>query len=183
MNDTINPYQSPVAGTAEVEALEPYEPKIFSFSGRIGRLRYFAYSGIYSLIFYFFLFALMMALGGFAGSGMEGAGVGMMGGMGVLYIAFIVGVVALIRRRLHDLGKTAWMGLIMLVPLLNLFFALYLLFARGDEDANDYGARPIKNHGGLWVIAFAPLFLVGVLAAIALPAYQDYVQRAAQMSE
>lgn len=179
MNDTINPYQSPVAGTADVESLEPYEPAVFSFNGRIGRLRYFAYSSIYTVVFYIAILVVVLAFGGFAGSGSEGPGAAMIGAMVLLYIALFVGVAALIRRRLHDLGKTAWMGLLIIVPLVNFFFALYLLFAKGDEGANDYGARPIKNHGGLWVIAFAPILFVGILAAAAIPAYQDYVNRAA----
>lgn len=181
MNDTVNPYQSPAAGTAEIGAQDVYEPKIFAMSGRIGRLRYFAYSNIYALIFYFFLFVIMLALGGFAGGGAEEAGVAMMVSLGVLYIAFLVGVVVLMRRRLHDLGKTSWVGLLMLVPLVNLFFALYLLFAKGESGVNDYGSQPIKNHGGLWFFALVPFFfaVVGILAAVAIPAYQEYVERAA----
>lgn len=47
-------------------------------------------------------------------------------------------------RRLHDLDKTGWLALLVLVPVVNAFFVLYLFFAPGTVGANDYGADPIE---------------------------------------
>lgn len=47
-------------------------------------------------------------------------------------------------NRLHDLNKSGWLGLLGLIPLVNVFFGIYLLFGRGTNGANDYGAPPEK---------------------------------------
>lgn len=49
---------------------------------------------------------------------------------------------ALAAKRYHDVGKSAWFSLLLLVPLVGLIAFLYLLFARGDERDNQYGPRP-----------------------------------------
>jgi uncharacterized membrane protein YhaH (DUF805 family) len=56
-----------------------------------------------------------------------------------------VGVAAFpIVKRLHDLNKSGWLWLFGLVPILNVFFGIYLLFGKGTEGANDYGNPPEK---------------------------------------
>ena len=47
-------------------------------------------------------------------------------------------------KRLHDLNKSGWLWLLALIPLVNLFFGIYLLFGKGTEGANDYGDPPEK---------------------------------------
>ena len=47
-----NVYETPAASLVGDIAEEPYQPKIFSFSGRIGRLRYLGYCFIASLLGY-----------------------------------------------------------------------------------------------------------------------------------
>jgi hypothetical protein len=92
----------------------------------------------------------------------------------LIYFSFIFTI-----RRLHDRNHTGWLSLLMLVPLVNLFLILYLFFARGDEGINNYGlpratATWEKVLGWLYIL-IVPL---GILTAIAVPAYQDYVQKA-----
>lgn len=48
-------------------------------------------------------------------------------------------------RRLHDLDKSGWWMLLLCVPLVNLFFALYLLFFKGTEGPNEYGEDPLRQ--------------------------------------
>lgn len=48
-------------------------------------------------------------------------------------------------RRLHDLDKTGWLSLLMLVPVLNALLGLYLLFASGTVGHNQYGADPLEG--------------------------------------
>lgn len=50
-------------------------------------------------------------------------------------------------RRLHDLNKTGWLCLIMLIPVINTLFGIYLLFAPGTVGYNDYGADPVEGVG------------------------------------
>jgi len=65
-----------------------------------------------------------------------------------LFILIVVGIlVPLITtsfpvRRLHDLGKSGWYVLLLIIPLVNFFFQLYLLFAKGEAGDNTYGHAP-----------------------------------------
>ena len=42
-------------------------------------------------------------------------------------------------KRLHDLGRSGWYALVVLIPFFNLLFILYLGFAPGNTGANKYG--------------------------------------------
>lgn len=46
-------------------------------------------------------------------------------------------------RRLHDLDKSGWFILIMLVPIINLLFIVYLLVAKGTTEPNRFGNDPL----------------------------------------
>ena len=50
-------------------------------------------------------------------------------------------------RRLHDLGKSGWWQLLSLIPFVNLAFALYLLFFKGEEGENRFGPDPLAENG------------------------------------
>ncbi len=93
-----------------------------------------------------------------------------------MLIAYII----MCRRRLHDLGTTPWLMLLSIVPVINLYFFFMMIFKRGDEFANEYGPKPEPNDRAAYLLAwlFPGIFLVGILAAIALPAYKDYSDRA-----
>ena len=60
------------------------------------------------------------------------------------------------------------------------FFALYLLFAPGNADANEYGPPPGPNSIGVKLLAWIPalFFIIGIVAAIAIPAYSGYSAKA-----
>ena len=49
----------------------------------------------------------------------------------------------LLIRRLHDLNRSGWWALIMLIPLVNLLFAVYVIFFKGTEGPNKYGPDPL----------------------------------------
>jgi len=49
----------------------------------------------------------------------------------VSYVAIIAGI-----RRLHDLNKSGWHLLLLLVPFVNFIFLLYLLLAPGEKQGN-----------------------------------------------
>ena len=93
------------------------------------------------------------------------------------YIAIVVAQVLLTIQRSHDMNVTGWLCLISLVPLAALVFWL----VPGTRGENNYGKPPPPNTTGAVVLAcILPLVMVvGILAAIAIPAYQEYVQRAA----
>lgn len=63
----------------------------------------------------------------------------------IMGIALIVASVSLIIKRLHDLDKGGLWVLIMLIPIVDFFFGLYLLFAKGTDGYNQYGADPLQT--------------------------------------
>jgi uncharacterized membrane protein YhaH (DUF805 family) len=163
---------------------ETYTPKFFALDGRIGRVRYLAYS-IGAGLLMMPVMILLVGMSAFTGALTDSAGGGGLFGALIAYgLSFAVTVI-LARRRLHDLGKTAWLGLLLFVPFVNFIVALWMLFAAGDAQANEYGPPPGPNTKGVIILAWIlpVIFVVGILAAISIPAYQDYVNkaRAAQM--
>jgi uncharacterized membrane protein YhaH (DUF805 family) len=160
----VNPYAKPNAAVAEA-AEEYQEVKVFSASGRIGRVRYIAYGmGIY------FLFALV-------GAGLS-AVLGSFG-MVIAWLAIMVVGFMLTIQRCHDFNTTGWLSLLVLVPLVNLIF----WFIPGTDGSNDYGAKTPPNGTGVIIAALIIpiLFVVGIVAAVALPAFQQYQAKAKQM--
>lgn len=47
-------------------------------------------------------------------------------------------------KRLHDLGQSGWWTLVSFIPVANVAIGIYLLFAPGQDQSNDYGP-PIKK--------------------------------------
>jgi len=47
-----------------------------------------------------------------------------------------------VAKRCHELGKSGFMGLLLLIPLANLFVGIYLAFFQGDLNDNEYGPSP-----------------------------------------
>lgn len=151
------------AAGADADAAPAYSP--WSASSRIGRARLLAYSlaSQVALLSVAFLLALLGPGGGFLA-------------FVVLFAAGIVNIVLLVRRS-HDLDLSGWWTILaILVP----FAGLYWLLRAGTQGPNRYGDAPPPNTAGVLALAWIlpVVFVVGVLAAIALPAYQDYTVKA-----
>jgi Tfp pilus assembly major pilin PilA/uncharacterized membrane protein YhaH (DUF805 family) len=170
-----NPYAAPQTNLAGSGSdVEEYgEIKILSASGRLGRVRYIGYSAGMSVL-------VMLVTGILAGLGalVDQSLVLIVVGLG--YVAMLVVQFLLTIQRSHDMNVTGWLSLVWLIPLGVLVFWL----VPGTQGENDYGKPPPPNTAGVIVLAcILPLVgIVGVLAAIAIPAYQDYTIRA-QVSE
>jgi uncharacterized membrane protein YhaH (DUF805 family) len=52
---------------------------------------------------------------------------------------------ALAAKRLHDLGKSGWLCLVLFIPLFGLIAVIFMLVARGDDYHNQYG--PARSSG------------------------------------
>jgi uncharacterized membrane protein YhaH (DUF805 family) len=169
-----NPYSAPDAALDTGQDVL-YQPKIFSFSGRIGRMRYLAYGIGLNIL----LMAAMIPLGG-ATAAMGGeAGMSMIG-MVVIAIFYLVTVVISVmfaKRRLNDLNRSGWWFLLFLVPIVNLLMVIYLIFFPGSDSANNFGSPPTGNSIGVLILGWMmPLvFILGIVAAVAIPAYQNYI--------
>ena len=172
MEQPGNPYQAPRVGVADPR--QEYAPmRIFSVSGRLGRLRYLAYSmGVPFLILVPLL--IVAAVLGAIMPPLVIVGI-ILGGIG--YVAVIVLQFIFTIRRCHDFDTSGWLSLLLLVPLAPFVF----WFIPGTTGANRYGNPPPPNSGGVIAVVLLPLIvipIIGILAAIAIPQYQEYTVRA-----
>jgi uncharacterized membrane protein YhaH (DUF805 family) len=172
MSEAMNPYAAPKAAVADVfhheGGVQPV--KLFSAKGRVGRLRYLAYN----LGSYILMVAAAAVLGFIAAALGFPKVAGVLGMLAV--IPYFIFFVLLTIQRSHDMGWTGWTVILALIP----FVGLIWLFNPGTQGGNRFGAPPPPNTtmvkiGGL---AFPIIMVVGIIAAIALPAYQGYTQRA-----
>jgi uncharacterized membrane protein YhaH (DUF805 family) len=171
MNEpTMNQYAPPQAHVADAPPSGGVaEMKLFSAKGRIGRLRYLAYGSGASMLFYVVLSTLPFALLGM--------------GTALLYVLLVAPLAALLWfsvisgiKRCHDMNISGWWSLTLIVPVI----VLAWMFVPGDRGENRFGPPPPPNTLGVRLLGLLMpvVFLVGILAAIALPAYQHYTDRA-----
>lgn len=171
MNDP-NPYIAPDAPLDNGQD-ELYQPKIFSFNGRIGRLRYLAYALGTSILLMLLMMPIMgttMLAGGLAG------GEAGMGGMAILAtllfgVAFFVLAVMFGKRRLNDLNRSGWWYLLALVPIVSFIMAIYMIFFPGAQETNNFGSAPVANTLGVQILAWSMpvLCVLGIVAAMIIP--------------
>jgi uncharacterized membrane protein YhaH (DUF805 family) len=163
-----NRYAAPRAAVSDIEGTQEYqEIRMWSASGRLGRLRYLAYATGAYLVAVAIAAALAAVLGESLGAILAV----------LVYIATLVFSVLVSIKRSHDMDWSGWMVLLTLIP----FVGLIWLFKRGSDGTNSYGAPPPPNTTGVKILGLVLpiLFVVGILAAIAIPAYAEYTRRAA----
>lgn len=170
------PYSPPRAPVRDKQ-VDYAEVKIFSARGRIGRVRYLAYSFGFMMLGFIILSILVGIATAAAGPAMAMT-VYFSGLVMLMVVSVFFGI-----QRLHDLDKSGWFYLIMLIPLVGIFFSFYLIFTSGTKGINRYGNPPPPNSGGVVLVAWlVPVFimLLGIIAAIAIPQYQKYMEKAKQ---
>lgn len=148
--------------------------------GRFGRLSMIGWYGFLNIISFFALIALSLAVGIFNINTMalNEQFVGIFTGVsGLAYLAIMILYIyfycVFVVRRLHDLNKAGWLLLLLFIPVINLFFILYLLLASGTPTVNQYGApRP----AAVWEKILAWLMiLISVLSLLATGSITSYM--------
>lgn len=116
--------------------------EIYTTDGRLNRLRYFKYYIILVIVSTVIAFVV-----GFIGGLVTGNADSILVTVptGLVSLVTAVGGFMLGIRRLHDLNKSGWFMLLMLVPVVNLAFLLYLWFMPGTVGYNRFGADPLQN--------------------------------------
>ena len=83
------------------------------------------------------------------------------------YIVVMLPGMAVFIRRLHDVGKSGWMMLVSLIPIVGLIWLLVLMLTEGQQGENEYGPDPktspetfsepkrLKSAGITLIVAFA----------------------------
>ena len=105
------------------------------FDGRARRTEYWMFV-LFNMIFS----VVAVVLDNVLGIAMEGIGYGPLYGLYVL--AMIIPSLAVAVRRLHDTGKSGWMLLIALIPLIGSIWLFVLYVTDGNPGENKYGSNP-----------------------------------------
>lgn len=180
---TANPYQTPGAQLEGSGGNGYINLSVFSPMGRLGRIRYLAYSFGVSLAFMAIIMLILVLTGGLAAFTGGESGASPFSALGLLLLVpayigmFVISIFILIKRS-HDIGWSGWACLLAFVPLANLIF----IFMPGTKGDNDYGAQTPPNGTGLVIVGVGlPIlaFVGGIVAAISIPAYVAYQQKAA----
>ena len=106
-----------------------------NFNGRARRKEYWMFT-IFNIIFG----GIAMTLDSVFGIAIEGVGYGPLYGVYVL-VLFIPGLAVAVRR-LHDIGKSGWMILIALIPVIGAIWILVLMLTDSKLGKNQYGENP-----------------------------------------
>lgn len=105
-----------------------------NFTGRARRSEYWFFV-LFSAIISFILQLIDYAL----------FGIESIGWISLLYgLAVFIPGLAVSVRRLHDVGKSGWYYLLILLPIIGWIWLLILFFTEGDSGPNEYGPDP-KN--------------------------------------
>ena len=161
---TAEIYSAPAARVADPASSGYSRINIWSPKGRLGRVRYIAYSVGFGVLF-------NMVGTAFAALGGETLGLAM------FFVTLAAGVcihALLSVQRAHDFNTTGWLAIVAFIPLFNLLF----WFVPGTNTENRFGNQTPPNRWWVIIAAFiVPIVMVvGILAAIAIPTYQNYVQ-------
>ncbi|WP_295476229.1 DUF805 domain-containing protein [uncultured Pseudomonas sp.] len=158
--EPFSPYAPPKA-EVEVESPQGYgQLKVFSLSGRIGRLRYLAWS----------LALISILLGAMiVGSVFMPLSEGL-ASMGMIAISLVVVAATLPIgvQRLHDMGWSGWLLLLNLVPFVGSLFPLVMMFMPGTRGPNRYGPPPPPNSRAVKILAGVWLVLVVIMTLLVI---------------
>ncbi|HEY0064620.1 MAG TPA: DUF805 domain-containing protein, partial [Telluria sp.] len=146
-----------------------YKPTWLTHAGRIGRLRYLAYS-FAAIAAALLLSTCLHALATSASVRLEMVSPVV---WGVLLLVIGVGFA---RRRLHDLGRSGWWSLLQFIPFAGLLVVLWLLCAPGQPGVNRFGPAPEKNSRaivGAAGVALCTVLSLLILYLVVLPMYRE----------
>lgn len=74
-------------------------------------------------------------------------GFGHTGVLGLIFnLAVLLPSLAVGARRLHDLGKSGWWQLLLLIPLIGALVLIYWYIQEGEDRPNDYGPPTLVTH-------------------------------------
>src|SRR5262245_59680634 len=134
-----NPYQTPKTSVIDPEPAEYQQVRVFSTSGRIGRVRFIGYTFGLTL-----LCGMLAAILGVV----FGKALGMVP-MRLNWVAIVVLSFMLTIQLAHDFNASGWLALLGLIPLANLIF----WFIPGTDGPNRFGHPPPPNSKGAIALA------------------------------
>jgi uncharacterized membrane protein YhaH (DUF805 family) len=122
----------------------------FSLQGRLNRAKYFWRTLLIGIGVNIMAFVVAFLLGGIMGENAEPAAL-LVGYLLALAGAVVIAFEAV--KRLHDLERPGAHYWLLLIPGYNIYLALVLLFKRGTNGPNRYGADPLAAPQGDMAVA------------------------------
>ena len=105
------------------------------FGGRARRQEYWMFVIINMVI------GFLIMIG--SGAAAYATGIGSIGTLSLLYqLAVLVPGLAVSVRRMHDIGKSGWLLLLGLIPLIGVLILLYFMVLDSQPGNNEYGPNP-----------------------------------------
>ncbi|MBP1225835.1 DUF805 domain-containing protein [Flavobacterium sp. 1355] len=119
--------------------IECYKKVVFenyaNFNGRARRSEYWYYNLVSIII------SIILAIVDYFTGSVIGAGdLGILRGLYSLLV-LLPGLAVMIRR-LHDIGKSGWFILVLFIPIAGIIWFVISLCTEGDSGSNQYGADP-----------------------------------------
>jgi uncharacterized membrane protein YhaH (DUF805 family) len=108
------------------------------FSGRARRQEYWMFvlfNAVFSII--------AILLDNIVGTDIEGYWLGLF--YILYYLAVFLPALAVLVRRLHDIGKSGWFMFVSLIPIIGSIWLIVLLCKDGNTGENKYGANPKES--------------------------------------
>ncbi len=111
--------------------LDTLKFKYADFNGRARRSEYW-YFVLCNILAYLILSAVGFALGDYGGLIL----------LGIFWLGVLIPSIAVIVRRLHDVGKSGWFYFVVLIPLVGGIWLIVLLCTDSQVGPNQYGPNP-----------------------------------------
>lgn len=125
------------------EAVKKCFSEYITFTGRAAR------SELWWFVLFIFLGNLVFSFLDrmLFGSGMDGQQVSILGAL--FSLAVFLPSIAVGVRRLHDLDKSGWWYLLILIPLLGALILIFFFVQKGTTGPNRFGEDPLAGAGGV----------------------------------
>lgn len=134
--------------------------KVFTTNGRIGRLRFLAWSMVQCVTLVALIALALIVLNWSLVAG------GLL--IAVLVVVFVTIGVMIGVQRLHDLGWSGWLLLLNLVPFVGSLFPFLIMLLPGTRGANQYGPPPPPNTRGVKVLGIIWIAMIPVISVASI---------------
>ncbi len=158
-----SPYASPTA-IIEQSIDDVGELNIWGVEGRLGRMRYIAWSMVFMLAMAPAMLICILALKASA----------LLGSLLITVtavVAMIIGIQISVKR-LHDIGWSGWLLLISLIPVVGSIFQILIFVLPGSQGSNRYGAPAPANSTAvkvlfwIWIALMSSGFVIGIVSGM-----------------
>ncbi|WP_024645936.1 DUF805 domain-containing protein [Pseudomonas syringae] len=157
--EPASPYAPPKAQVGH-EEFGHSTLKVFTTNGRIGRLRFLAWSMVQCVTLIVLLsLALAVMNASLVGGGLL---------IAVLVVVFITIGIMIGVQRLHDLGWSGWLLLLNLVPFVGTLFPFLIMVLPGTKGPNQFGPPPPPNTRGVKFLAVVWIAMIPVITVASI---------------